>query len=80
MRSLYVKILLWCFGTLLISLVGFVLVSWFIALGGHGRGSPLERLNALQLADAKKAFKEGGAQELAARLTHVGVFCRANTT
>jgi signal transduction histidine kinase len=74
MRSLYVKILLWCFGTLLASLVGFVLVSWFIVLGGNGRGSPFERLNALQLADAKKAFKEGGAPELAARLAHISNF------
>ena len=74
MRSVYVKILLWSLGTLAVSLVAFVLVSRFIVLGGNGRGSPFERLNALQLADAKKAFEEGGAQELSARLARISSF------
>ena len=74
MRSVYVKILLWTLSTLAVSLVAFVLVSRFIVLGGNGLGSPFERLNSLQLADAKIAFEHGGAPELSARLARVASF------
>jgi len=74
MRSVYAKIFLCCLGTLLVSLVGFVLVSRVIVLGGNGRGSPFERLNALQLADAKSAYESGGSSKLAERLTRVSTF------
>jgi signal transduction histidine kinase len=74
MRSVYVKILLWCLGTLLLSLVGFVLVSRFVVMDFNGKGSPFERANALQLADAESAYEAGGTDALAERISRVSSF------
>src|ERR1035437_5935458 len=67
MRSVYVKILLWCLGTLILSLAGFVLVSRFVLLDTAGEGGAIEQLSALQLADARDAYAPGGAEAFAPR-------------
>ena len=77
MRSVYVKILLWCLGTLILSLAGFVLVSRFVMLDTTGKGGPLEQLSALQLADARDAYESGGPQALARRLARLRGFVSA---
>ena len=74
MRSVYVKILLWCLGTLILSLAGFVLVSRFVLLDTAGKGGPIEQLSALQLADARDAYESGGAEALARRLARLRGF------
>ena len=41
MRSMYAKILLWCFATLVLSLVAFVCVTFFMPQ--HARGGGMDR-------------------------------------
>ena len=68
MRSVYVKILLWCFATLLLSLVAFIGVSMYVSITSqqrHGERGGGFRLN---LEDAISAYESGGAPALAARL------------
>ena len=66
MRSIYVKILLWCFGTLLLSLVAFIAVSAYVSITSqHGERGGGFRLN---LEDAVNAYQSGGREALAARL------------
>ena len=60
MKSVYLKILLWCFVTLLLSLVAFVLVSAFVS-GAAARGGFITDLRAWQTAEAAQAYESGGA-------------------
>jgi len=64
-RSVYVKILLWSFGTLLLSLVAFVAVSAFVSFRDAGRGRT-NRMPYLELDVAREQFESGGAAKLAA--------------
>lgn len=66
MRSVYVKILLGCFATLLLSLVAFIGVSMYVSITSqHGERGGGFRMN---LEDAVSAYESGGPQALAARL------------
>ncbi|HMC58945.1 MAG TPA: ATP-binding protein [Candidatus Solibacter sp.] len=65
-RSVYVKILLWCFATLLLSLVAFMGVSVYVSITSqHGERGGGFRMN---LEDSVSAYESGGPQALAARL------------
>ena len=66
MRSVYIKILLWCFATLLLSLFAFIGVTWFVPMSTqHGVRGGGFRLN---LDDAIDAYEFHGPQALAAQL------------
>ena len=67
MRSVYFRILLWCFVTLLLSLVAFVMVSTFVS-GAAARGAFITDIHAWQTASAVQAYESGGSQSLAAYL------------
>ncbi len=71
MRSLYAKILLWCFATLLMSLVAFVLTSRFVFSKTVGKGGPFERMMTYQAEDAASAYESGGKEKLAAALARM---------
>jgi two-component system sensor histidine kinase CpxA len=75
MRSVYFKILLWCFVTLLLSLAAFVLVSAFVA-GAAARGGFITNLHAWQTAEAVEAYESGGAPSLAAYLAKMHLFLK----
>lgn len=66
MRSVYVKILLWSFGTLLLSLGAFVEVSTVVSFQSAGRGGAGGRRQFLELDEAREAYESGGATKLAA--------------
>lgn len=71
MRSVYVKILLWSFATLALSLVAFIMVTFFMSM--HTRGGGMDRVDAMLLDDAAAAYDAGGPPQLAAyldRLNH----------
>jgi two-component system sensor histidine kinase CpxA len=70
-RSLYAKILLWSFATLLLSLVAFVVVSTVISFRAAYRGGPLGQ-SMLELEQAREAYEEGGQEKLARFLDRVG--------
>jgi len=74
MRSVYTKILAWCFGALLLSLVAIVAV--FIAVSSRTmRGqSMMQKSHLYRLDEAVRAYESGGAQQLAARLRQFSRF------
>jgi signal transduction histidine kinase len=77
MRSVYARILLWSFGTLLLSLAAFVVVSRAVSFRTGGRGAMFSRLNAMALSDAVEAYESGGAARLRHRLERLNQFMLA---
>jgi two-component system sensor histidine kinase CpxA len=67
-RSVYTKILLWCFATLLLSTVAMGFVSLFVFTQMAGKGSLFDRINILLLAQSAKIYESSGPQALAAHL------------
>jgi signal transduction histidine kinase len=71
-RSIFGKILLWTFGTLVLSLVAFVAISLLIARHTVERGDNIfRRLAAMQMAEAQYAYESGGPERLSAYLAHL---------
>jgi methyl-accepting chemotaxis protein len=75
MRSVYFKILLWCFGTLLLSLVAFVMVSIFVS-GSAARGVFFTDDHAFHTAEAVQSYESGGSPGLAAYLGRLHHFLK----
>ncbi len=67
MRSVYAKVLLWSFGTLLFSLLAFVAISFFLNRRDIHASLPF-RVNTYLLDEALDAYKSGGKDKLAATL------------
>jgi signal transduction histidine kinase len=73
MRSVYSKILLWCFGILVFSLAAFIGITIFVS--GRPAGKEVfGRMSALQLADATEAYESGGSKQLAVYLQRLNTF------
>ncbi len=68
MRSVFAKILLWCFGTLVISLAAYVFISAGFSTRIAGKGGPFERTIAFQIDEAEEAYRSGGPAALAVYL------------
>ncbi len=68
MRSVYAKILLWCFGTLLLSLAAFVAVSLFLSGRSMQAGGPFSRITRYLLEECVQSWETGGAPALSATL------------
>lgn len=77
MRSVYTKVLLWCFGTLILSLAAFFIISRAVTMRAAGGGGPFEALNRMQSDDAREAFESGGPQKLAAYLAKINRYFTA---
>ena len=75
MRSVYFKILGWCFATLLVSLGAFVMVTRFVSVAAT-RANFIADIHALQLAEAEEAYQAGGSAALSAYLTRLHQFMR----
>lgn len=75
MRSVYFKILLWCFVTLLLSLVAFVVVSTFVS-GAAARGEFITDIHAWQTSEAVQAYESGGSAGLAGYLGNLHHFLK----
>lgn len=71
MKSVYVKILLWCFATLLVSVVAFSMVTRFVETRTAGMGGPMARFDQLILRQAQQVYESGGADKLAVYLREV---------
>jgi two-component system sensor histidine kinase CpxA len=63
MRSVYAKVLLWCFGTILVSLIAFGFISTFVFSHLEGRGNMSARTEAL-FRQAVTEYEMGGAAQL----------------
>lgn len=64
MRSIYVRILLWCFATLLLSLAAFSIVTRYVQTHALANGGPFARFDALVMNEAIEAYESGGAARL----------------
>jgi signal transduction histidine kinase len=71
MKSLYAKILVWCLGTLLASLLAFNIISRFVEFRAVGKGGPFARVEAFLLQESIEAYESGGAPKLVAYLQRV---------
>jgi two-component system sensor histidine kinase CpxA len=71
MRSIYIKILLWCFGSLAVCIAAFGLVSSYVFYQMVGKDSFFERMNALQLQEAREVYESRGPVQLAAHFGRV---------
>lgn len=71
MKSLHLKILLWCFGTLVVSLLAFSGVSRFVEARAVGKGGPFARVDAMILQQAIEEYEFGGAAQLAEYLGRI---------
>lgn len=67
MRTVYAKVLLWCFGTLLFSLLAFVAIS-FLLSRGHTRMNPHYQRDLYLFQEAIDAYEVGGPGALCAVL------------
>ncbi len=70
MRSMFAKILLWFWATLIITVIGSAMISAF-SLGISERRFPLDRLAAFELRDARQAYETGGREALAAHMRSI---------
>ena len=68
MRSVYAKILLWCFATLALSMVAMSMVSIIIFTNTVKKGSFFDRINVLLLAQSEQIYESQGREALAAHL------------
>ncbi|MCW5981374.1 MAG: HAMP domain-containing protein [Bryobacteraceae bacterium] len=60
MRSVFTKVLLWCFGTLVLSLIAFSLITSVVAVRSARRGGVFARINAFHLQQAIEAYQSQG--------------------
>jgi HAMP domain-containing protein len=74
MRSIFTKILLWSFGTLVVSLIAFVGISRFLSERAFRRGEPLRHPLAVQAEQARQAFESGGRKQLELYLEQLYTF------
>ena len=71
MRSIYIKILLWCFGSLAVCIAAVGFVSSYVFYQMVGKDSFFERMNALQLVEAREVYETQGPAQLAAHFERV---------
>ena len=74
MRSIFAKILLWSFGTLVVSLVAFVAISRFLSDREFRRNEPRRNPLSLQAEQARQALETGGSEQLARYLEQLYTF------
>ncbi len=67
MRSMFAKILLWFWATLIITVIGSAMISAF-SLGVSERRFPLARLATFELREARAVYEAGGRDALAAHM------------
>src|ERR1035437_4428130 len=64
MRTVFAKILLWSFGTLVLSLGAYLFISAGLASRISGKGGPFERTVAFQVDEAEVTYRSGGPAAL----------------
>jgi signal transduction histidine kinase len=74
MRSIFTKILLWSFGTLVVSLIAFAGVSRLLSDRGFRRGEALRSTLFKQAELARHVFETGGPEQLESHLKQLYTF------
>lgn len=68
MRTVFAKILLWCFGTLVLSLAAYLFISSGFASRIAGKSGPFQRTIAFQVDGAEESYRTGGPAALSSYL------------
>ncbi len=76
MRSLYVRILLWCLLTLLLSLAAFFPITTSVSRRAVAHGGLIADIHAWQAEEAAAVYASGGAQALSAYMARLHRFVR----
>ncbi len=71
MKSIFTKLVLWSFGTLLISLIAFAVVTRWVNARMERDAGPFPRLQAFELSQARKAYESGGSSALSELLSQL---------
>ena len=66
MRSVYAKISLWSFATLVVSLIAFLGVTQVVSFQASHRTGQFGRIQSMELEEAREAYEAGGAAKLQA--------------
>jgi len=74
MRSIFAKILLWSFGTLVVSLIAFVAISRFLSDREFRRNEPRRNPLSMQAEHARQVFERSGREQLALYLQQLYTF------
>jgi two-component system sensor histidine kinase CpxA len=74
MRTVFAKILLWSFGTLVLSLAAYLFISAGLASRISGKGGPFERTVAFQVDEAEATYRSGGPAALGAYLRRLHAY------
>jgi signal transduction histidine kinase len=77
MRTVFAKILGWCFGTLVFAWISFSFVSYYLALRNFESGGPFRGMLAMQAEQAEEAYQRGGVKQLAAYIDELKRFFSA---
>ncbi len=64
MRSVYAKVVIWCFGTLFVSLIAFSFITTVVRFHLEGQGGIMPRIDAMVLDQARSAYETGGSPAL----------------
>ncbi len=67
MKSVYAKVIIWCFAAILVSVVAFVFINTFVVFHTE-RGGMLGSVDAMILDQAVNAYTTGGPTKLSAYL------------
>ncbi len=79
MRSIFVKILLWFFATLIVCLAGSTITNQFRNRFAPGRHDFFSRSLSLQVSDARHAYETGGKTALQQYFARLDTFFPEHT-
>ena len=71
MRTIFARILLWSFGTLVFSLIAFFFISTVLSEKVVQRGDMFHRLGEMEMEEARFAYEIHGVSGLAGYLSHL---------
>ncbi|MDQ1469585.1 MAG: two-component system, OmpR family, sensor histidine kinase CpxA [Bryobacterales bacterium] len=72
MKSIFTKIVVWSFGTLVLSLLAFVMVTaWITRNSERAAGRMFPRLQSFELAEARSVYETGGSRAVAVFLSRL---------
>lgn len=72
MRSIYAKITLWSFATLLVSLFAFVAITQVVSFRASRQSGQFGHIQSMELEEAREAYESGGPAKLQAFLKRLG--------
>ena len=79
MRSVYAKISLWSFATLVLSLIAFVGVTWVVSFQASRQTGQFGQIQTMEMEEAREAYESGGPVKLREFIGRLTAIFRAAT-